>query len=51
MGLQNTFVSAAVIALVINCSFLAVIKWGKSWRASSRAVYWRYVESSAIKWD
>lgn len=51
LGLRNTFISAAMIGLVVNLSFLIVIKWGKSWRSSSRDVYWRYVKNSAIQWE
>lgn len=48
MGYQNTFITAAMVGLAIYMSFLIVVKFGKSWRNSSRAVYWKYVESSVM---
>lgn len=48
MGYQNTFVTAAMVGLLFYASFFVVIKFGKSWRASSRAAYWGYVETSVI---
>ncbi len=49
IGLQNTFISAAIVGLVVNASFLIVIKWGKTWRKASRKTYWKYVEKSTAQ--
>ncbi|KAI0915373.1 hypothetical protein AcV5_003864 [Taiwanofungus camphoratus] len=40
MGYQNTFISAAFVGLAITTTFLAVVRWGKAWRARSRKAYW-----------
>lgn len=45
MGLQNCFISVAMISLVCTCTFLLMIVWGKSLRRMSAARYWRYVAS------
>jgi len=47
MGLQNTFITAAMVGLVVNASFLVMIKFGKGWRAASAEKYWNYVATSA----
>ncbi|KAI0919378.1 hypothetical protein AcV7_006131 [Taiwanofungus camphoratus] len=47
MGYQNTFISAAFVGLAITTTFLAVVRWGKAWRARSRKAYWAYVVSGS----
>ncbi|KAJ0313682.1 hypothetical protein COL5a_003395 [Colletotrichum fioriniae] len=42
-GLQNCFISVAMISLVCTCSFLPMIKWGKALRRFSAERYWRFV--------
>lgn len=49
MGLQNTFITAGMVGLAVNASFLIVIRWGKSWRKASARRYWDFVESSVFK--
>ncbi|KAI9743624.1 MAG: hypothetical protein M1818_002940 [Claussenomyces sp. TS43310] len=46
MGYQNAFIVAAFVGLAQVCTFLAVVKWGKSWRVASKARYYRYVKES-----
>ncbi|KAL1404950.1 hypothetical protein Q8F55_008562 [Vanrija albida] len=48
MGLQNTFITAAMVGMLIYGSFFIVIKFGKGWRKASRESYWRMVESSVM---
>jgi hypothetical protein len=43
LGLQNTFISAAMVGMAVYASFLIVIKYGKSWRSQSRVAYWAIV--------
>ncbi|EXJ81511.1 hypothetical protein A1O1_07575 [Capronia coronata CBS 617.96] len=40
-GYQNTFIVAAVLALVTTLSFLIMIKWGKQSRKLTAKLYWR----------
>lgn len=46
MGYQNAFILAAFAGLAQVCTFFAVVRWGKGWRANSRAKYYGYVEES-----
>lgn len=46
MGYQNAFILAAFAGLAQVCTFFVVVKWGKSWRASSRERYYGYVRES-----
>ena len=43
MGLQNCFVSVAVIALVCTWSFLLMVLFGKRLRKMTARKYWQYV--------
>ena len=43
LGYQNTYVSAAFIAMACSLVFLVMVKWGKGFRENSRVRYWRYV--------
>lgn len=42
-GLQNCFISVSIISLVCTCSFLVMIRWGKSLRRLSAGRYWAFV--------
>jgi hypothetical protein len=46
MGYQNAFILAAFAGLAQVCSFFVVVKWGKSWRSSTRERYHAYVKES-----
>lgn len=43
MGLQNAFITAALVGLLQALSFLAMVRWGKGFRARSSQRYRRYV--------
>ena len=43
MGLQNCFISVALIALVCTWSFLVMVLYGKRLRKMSAGKYWQYV--------
>ncbi|KAJ0421069.1 kinase-like domain-containing protein [Aspergillus carlsbadensis] len=43
LGYQNCFVSAAFVGLACSLVFLAMVKWGKTFRVRSRTKYWRIV--------
>ncbi|KAF7562642.1 hypothetical protein G7046_g1497 [Stylonectria norvegica] len=43
LGLQDCFISVAMISLVCTCTFLPMIYWGKSLRRFSARRYWVYV--------
>lgn len=40
MGYENAFLVAAFAGLTQVLSFLAVVKWGKSWRDSTKKRYY-----------
>lgn len=46
MGLQNAFITAAFVGLAQVLTFLIVVKYGKSWRISSKERYYKYVKQS-----
>lgn len=46
MGYQNAFILAAFAGLAQVLTFLAVVKWGKSWRTMSRKRYYKFVKES-----
>ncbi|KAL2854267.1 kinase-like domain-containing protein [Aspergillus pseudoustus] len=43
LGYQNCFISAAFVGLACSLVFLAMVKWGKTFRAQSRTKYWSIV--------
>lgn len=43
LGYQNTYISAAFIAMGSSLMFLVMLKWGKEFRENSRLRYWKYV--------
>ncbi|KAL2862096.1 kinase-like domain-containing protein [Aspergillus pseudodeflectus] len=43
LGYQNCFISAAFVGLACSLVFLAMVKWGKTFRVQSRTKYWRIV--------
>jgi hypothetical protein len=49
MGTQNTFVTAAVIAFVLNSTMFLVIPYGRWLRENSARRYWTYVEDARAK--
>ncbi|CAK7243288.1 MAG: hypothetical protein STHCBS139747_004805 [Sporothrix thermara] len=49
LGLQNTFVSAAMTGLAANAVFIAMLVFGKRLRARSRVAYWALVEEYLAK--
>jgi hypothetical protein len=46
MGYQNAFILAAFAGLAQVLTFLAVVKWGKSWRSMTKQRYYRFVNES-----
>jgi hypothetical protein len=46
MGYQNAFILAAFAGLAQVLTFLAVVKWGKSWRSATRKRYYKFVKES-----
>ena len=44
MGKQKAFILAAFAGLAECLTFLAVCKWGKGFRASSKERYYKYVK-------
>ena len=46
MGYQNAFILAAFAGLAQVFTFLAVVKWGKSWRDRTKGRYYGYVRES-----
>jgi hypothetical protein len=46
MGYQNAFILAAFAGLAQVLTFLAVVKWGKSWRNMTKQRYYRFVKES-----
>ncbi|KAF7957887.1 hypothetical protein EAE96_003454 [Botrytis aclada] len=48
MGYQNAFIVAAFAGLAQVLTFLAVVKWGKSWRNNTKGRYYKYVEENEI---
>ncbi|BEJ11927.1 hypothetical protein CspHIS471_0203870 [Cutaneotrichosporon sp. HIS471] len=48
MGLQNTFITAAMVGMTLYSSFVIMTTWGKKFRKGSSKSYWRYVESSVM---
>lgn len=46
MGYQNAFILAAFAGLAQVSTFLAVVKWGKSWRSMTKQRYYRFVKES-----
>jgi hypothetical protein len=49
MGTQNTFITAAVIAFVLNSTMFLVIPYGRRLREHSARRYWTYVEDARAK--
>ncbi|KAI4723046.1 major facilitator superfamily transporter [Aureobasidium sp. EXF-10727] len=49
MGTQNTFITAAVIAFVLNSTMFLVIPFGRRLREHSARRYWTYVEKARAK--
>jgi hypothetical protein len=47
MGLQNCFITVAMVSLACSFSFLLMIFFGKSLRNRSKSKYWEYVATSA----
>lgn len=43
MGLQNCFISVAMLSLISTMSFLPIMYWGKRLRRFSSKKYWQYV--------
>jgi hypothetical protein len=48
MGYQNAFLVAAFVGMAQVLSFLAVIKWGKSWRNMTKKRYYKFVKESEL---
>ncbi|GMK54262.1 hypothetical protein CspeluHIS016_0108480 [Cutaneotrichosporon spelunceum] len=48
MGLQNTFITAAMVGMALYGSFVIMTKWGRRFRKHSRKSYWNYVASSVM---
>ncbi|KAG0648241.1 putative MFS-type transporter [Hyphodiscus hymeniophilus] len=46
MGYQNAFILAAFAGLAQVLTFLAVVKWGKSWRNMTKKRYYKFVKES-----
>jgi MFS family permease len=46
MGYQNAFILAAFAGLAQVLTFLAVVKWGKSWRRITKGRYYKFVKES-----
>lgn len=46
MGFQNAFILAAFAGLAQVLTFLAVVKWGKSWRSMTKQRYYKFVKES-----
>jgi hypothetical protein len=46
MGYQNAFITAAFAGLAQVLTFLAVVKWGKSWRDKTKGRYYKYVQEN-----
>ncbi|PQE16699.1 mfs transporter protein [Rutstroemia sp. NJR-2017a BBW] len=46
MGYQNAFITAAFVGLAQVLTFLAVVKWGKSWRDKTKGRYYKYVQEN-----
>jgi hypothetical protein len=44
MGYQNAFILAAFAGLAQVLTFLAVVKWGKSWRNMTKERFYKYVK-------
>ncbi|KAG9649676.1 major facilitator superfamily transporter, partial [Aureobasidium melanogenum] len=49
MGTQNTFITAAMIAFVLNSTMFLVIRFGRRLREHSARRYWTYVEKARAK--
>jgi hypothetical protein len=49
MGTQDTFITAAVIAFVLNSTMFLVIPYGRRLRENSARRYWTYVEDARAK--
>jgi hypothetical protein len=47
MGYQNAFILAAFAGLAQVTTFLAVVKWGKSWRDMTKGRFYRYVKEGS----
>jgi hypothetical protein len=48
MGVQNCFITVAMVALVCTYTFLPVVWFGKRIRKFSAPKYWEYVATSAV---
>ena len=46
MGYQNAFIVAAFAGLAQVLTFLAVVKWGKSWREMTKGRYYKYAKEA-----
>ncbi|KAK6002560.1 hypothetical protein QM012_001310 [Aureobasidium pullulans] len=49
MGTRNTFITAAMIAFVLNSTMFVVIRFGRRLREHSARRYWTYVEKARAK--
>lgn len=49
MGTQYTFITAAIIAFVLNSTMFIVIRFGRRLREHSARRYWTYVERARAK--
>ncbi|THV74253.1 major facilitator superfamily transporter [Aureobasidium pullulans] len=49
MGTRNTFITAAVIAFVLNGTMFLIIPYGRRLREHSARRYWTYVEKARAK--
>lgn len=48
-GLQNCFITAAVMSIVCMSTFLGIVYWGKYLRRKSADIGWRYTASSGMQ--
>ncbi|KAF2684045.1 MFS transporter [Lentithecium fluviatile CBS 122367] len=49
MGVQNCFITVAMVALVCTFTFLPMVVFGKRLRKFSAPKYWEYVATSAVE--
>ncbi|PGH28274.1 hypothetical protein AJ80_00165 [Polytolypa hystricis UAMH7299] len=49
MGLQNCFITAAMVSIVCTMTFLLMVKYGKTLRRMSTEKYLRYISSVGVK--
>jgi hypothetical protein len=48
MGVQNCFITVAMVALVCTFTFVPVVVFGKRIRKFSAPKYWEYVSTSVV---